>query len=58
MLIARDLIRRFAPPSPEEKGEIIGGGARPHPTPLEKVPEGRMRSLAKGSESRIGAVIF
>jgi hypothetical protein len=62
--VARDLIPGVAGPSPKEKGvvwfgvhfydspeeegEIIEGGARLCPSPLEKVPEGRMRSLASG----------
>ncbi len=40
--VRRDLIRPFGAPSPREKG-----GVKIFPSPLEKVPEGRMRSLAK-----------
>ena len=37
MLVARDLIRPVGAPSPEEKGEIIEGGAGLHASPLEKL---------------------
>jgi putative thiamine transport system permease protein len=50
---SRDLIRPVGAPSPEEKG-----GRKSSPSPLEKVPEGRLRSLATFSKVKVFTLMF